>query len=847
MSQVLNQKIMNFLHLLTLALINGPCKSDNTLGNSQNEQSKQLSISERIKAKIKIWKIVTSGMDYQFRSLGYSFESHEITTQDGYILTLFRLAGKPGASHNTPVLILSGIGSTPQVFALHNMSLGIAYFLMNNGYDVWLGNFRGNLKYSHHVKYSQSDSEFWNFSWEEMADYDLPSIIDYVLQKNTNHTQLHLVTLSLSTILGMALQSSKPEYNEKVLRHVAMAPVAFAKYTTASPFIAVRHYYNSIKRNYENSLQKHVPTYLVAKLLFYGGTIVCLTFGHKLCVFLIDMTFGYTPENLEDVAVMDWSFITSGVSFKTFVHLFDLLKYNDLMRYDYGEEENQRRYGTVRPPVYDLGRITSPTSLFYGANDPLATPLNVEMVSRRIKTSRKELMERIIFNHADFAALVDLNSLISVNKKILEHLQLKPVRYCDISQRDNFLKQISRYIVAPLQWQYIRSAFSKIDQLVSDYNSNNQSKMKSLALLLCLIILNGNGKNCSGFSFITILNHKIQVYKTAVADTEQQIQHYGYPMETYHVTTPDGYILTVQRILHKPNTTGYKPALLLPGMSTTSSVFVQFSNSLAFYLANKGYDVWLGNLRGSLQYSHHVKYSQLDSKFWNFSWEEMGDHDVPSTVDYILHKTNHTQLPIISWSMSSIVTAAMLAAKPVYNNKVTHHIALAPVIYRYYTFNLLSSVLLFFYDILKGLYDLAVDKGIWNYIIFKAGLPIAPIACLTIGRSTCETIMAVIAGYTPAAQEASITVAHSMGGFSFKTGLHMLQSELIRINKYSVEKHEVKTTDGYILTLLRIPTGLKNLSRNGIPVLILPGLSCKPNIYVTSSDSIAYFLADHWF
>uniref|UniRef100_T1JGF4 Partial AB-hydrolase lipase domain-containing protein n=1 Tax=Strigamia maritima TaxID=126957 RepID=T1JGF4_STRMM len=527
--------------------------------------------------------------------------------------------------------------------------------------------------------------------------------------------------------------------------------------------------------------------------------------------------------------------------------------------------------------------------------------------------------------------------------------------------------------------------------------------MKSLTLLVCLIILNGNGKNCSGFSFITILNHKIQVYKTAVADTEQQIQHYGYPMETYHVTTPDGYILTVQRIIHKPKTTGCKPVLLLPGMSTTSSVFVQFSNSLscryfqgllwgfavcknvlhtciilAFYLANKGYDVWLGNLRGSLQYSHHVKYSQLDSKFWDFSWEEMGDHDVPSTVDYILHKTNHTELPIITWSMSSIVTAAMLAAKPEYNNKVMHHIALAPVIYRYYTYNLLFSVLLFFYDILKGLYDLAVDKGIWNYIIFKAGLPIAPIACLTIDRSICETIMALIAGYTPAAQEASITVAHVMGGLSFKTGLHILQlikhgpmmrfdygsvknlikygtktpptynltritvptslfygandprgnsfnvemaarliktakkklmddpmfthtdfvdfqrdnnnmkihslfilililhsialanslsslikklnskielykvatrsaSELIRIHKYSVEKLEVKTTDGYILTLLRIPTGLKNLSRNGIPVLILPGLSCKPNIYVTSSDSIAYFLADHGF
>jgi lysosomal acid lipase/cholesteryl ester hydrolase len=31
------------------------------------------------------------------------------------------------------------------------------------------------------VNYNPSDAEFWDFSWDEMAKYDLPTHINYVL------------------------------------------------------------------------------------------------------------------------------------------------------------------------------------------------------------------------------------------------------------------------------------------------------------------------------------------------------------------------------------------------------------------------------------------------------------------------------------------------------------------------------------------------------------------------------------------------------------------------------------------------------------------------------------------
>lgn len=65
------------------------------------------------------------------------------------------------------------------------------YILADAGYDVWLGNNRGN-KYSRKHKIldpNKNAEKFWDFSWNEMGKYDLPAEIDYVLS-NTGQDSL---------------------------------------------------------------------------------------------------------------------------------------------------------------------------------------------------------------------------------------------------------------------------------------------------------------------------------------------------------------------------------------------------------------------------------------------------------------------------------------------------------------------------------------------------------------------------------------------------------------------------------------------------------------------------------
>lgn len=55
-----------------------------------------------------------------------------------------------------------------------------AFVAVNDGYDVWLGNSRGN-KYSRaHKTLDPNKDKFWYTDWEEMGAFDQPAIMDYI-------------------------------------------------------------------------------------------------------------------------------------------------------------------------------------------------------------------------------------------------------------------------------------------------------------------------------------------------------------------------------------------------------------------------------------------------------------------------------------------------------------------------------------------------------------------------------------------------------------------------------------------------------------------------------------------
>lgn len=133
---------------------------------------------------------------------GHSHECHEVKTQDGYILQVFRIQptnscefddGNNSGSRPSDSTVNNSEkkAKKPVVFMQHGLlasadswvvtdhdSMAPAFKLAEAGYDVWLGNQRGS-KYSRRHETldpdSKDDLKYWDFSFVEMGEYDAPA------------------------------------------------------------------------------------------------------------------------------------------------------------------------------------------------------------------------------------------------------------------------------------------------------------------------------------------------------------------------------------------------------------------------------------------------------------------------------------------------------------------------------------------------------------------------------------------------------------------------------------------------------------------------------------------------
>lgn len=100
------------------------------------------------------------------RKHGYPVEIHQISTEDGYITEAYRIphgkrSPKPGAE---PVLLLHGQCGSSENFIISGPNSSTAYFLADQGYDVWLVNNKGNRHGRAHKTWNpDKDKLFWEF------------------------------------------------------------------------------------------------------------------------------------------------------------------------------------------------------------------------------------------------------------------------------------------------------------------------------------------------------------------------------------------------------------------------------------------------------------------------------------------------------------------------------------------------------------------------------------------------------------------------------------------------------------------------------------------------------------
>jgi gastric triacylglycerol lipase len=96
-----------------------------------------------------------------------------VITEDGYILTVFRIQRKNTLIKEglKPIILQHGLLDSSDTWIINDEDKAPGMMLANRGYDIWLGNSRGNKHSRNHTKYNPNkNKEFWEFTFQHMAD-----------------------------------------------------------------------------------------------------------------------------------------------------------------------------------------------------------------------------------------------------------------------------------------------------------------------------------------------------------------------------------------------------------------------------------------------------------------------------------------------------------------------------------------------------------------------------------------------------------------------------------------------------------------------------------------------------
>ncbi|KAI0374251.1 triacylglycerol lipase [Pilatotrama ljubarskyi] len=312
---------------------------------------------------------------------GYEHEEHVVLTKDGYLLGLHRLPAKKGehrdrfgTSTGKPVVYLHhGLLMNSEVWVcLTHPERSVAFTLVELGFDVWLGNNRGNKYSKKSIHHNPNSTKFWDYSIDDFAWHDIPDSISYILSV-TKEPSLSYVGFSQGTAQAFAALSIHPPLNEKINVFIALAPAMSPAGLAASVV---------------DSLMKASPTLLF--LIFGRKSIMSsvpawqsLLYPPVFCAAIttsLRWLFSWRSHNIAPLQKLAaFPHLYSYASVKSVVHWFQIMRNAKFQMYD----DDVQRVMLIRraprpsgvtayaPARFPTRNIVSPIVLLYGDQDSL--------------------------------------------------------------------------------------------------------------------------------------------------------------------------------------------------------------------------------------------------------------------------------------------------------------------------------------------------------------------------------------------------------------------------------------------------------------------------------------------
>ncbi|KAL3512281.1 hypothetical protein ACH5RR_024998 [Cinchona calisaya] len=356
--------------------------------------------------------------------LGYPYEPIRVVTADGYVLLLERI---PRRDARKVVYLQHGILDSSMGWVSNGVVGSPAFAAFDQGYDVFLGNFRG-LVSREHVNKNISSRHYWRYSINEHGTEDEPAMIEKIheikvselksiqsdQEEETNNYQPYKLcaichSLGGAGILMYVITQRIKDKPHRLSRLILLSPAGF-HHDSSFMFTLVEYVFLVLAPVLAPLVPAfYIPTWFFRMLLnklardFHnlpavGGlvqTLMSYVVGGDSSNWV--GVLGLPHYNMNDMP---------GVSFRVALHLAQMKRTKKFKMFDYGSAAaNMEVYGSPEP--LDLGEyyglIDIPVDLVAGRKDRVIRPSMIRKHYKLMKDSGVEVSyNEFEYAHLDF-------------------------------------------------------------------------------------------------------------------------------------------------------------------------------------------------------------------------------------------------------------------------------------------------------------------------------------------------------------------------------------------------------------------------------------------------------------
>ena len=210
-------------------------------------------------------------------NLNLDLEEVTVVTKDRYVNSIWIVTSNDPSNRNGKSVILQhGLLDGSWTWLILGQD-SLAKKLCDEGYRVYLPYVRGTQFSRSHLDYDSSlNSDYWNFSFDQIAEYDLPAVINYIKERDQVE-QVYYIGHSQGTLVYFLAYMNDPEFiKTNVKKFVALGTVPNVNFEK-SKILNILPFKNFL------TFPKDIGQVIVP---------LCTSKAQALCVSILSMAFG---------------------------------------------------------------------------------------------------------------------------------------------------------------------------------------------------------------------------------------------------------------------------------------------------------------------------------------------------------------------------------------------------------------------------------------------------------------------------------------------------------------------------------------------------------------------------